>query len=185
MKLLVAVLLLCTLAACTVGAEPIRVTPRSDVPATIAVVSQMAEPKGNPPQPGEAAPEFSYSMNDGSARSLSMLRGRKMILNFWATWCEPCRAEMPDLQRLADTHQADLVVLGINKDQELDQILSFLPEVPVRYTLIANPKGDISERYGIRSLPMTYFINSDGSVAHVRIGFMEYAEMEQLLAELR
>lgn len=186
MKLLLLALAL-IMAGCTPATEPLNVTPRSDVPATIAVASRLVQPdeRADPPQPGMPAPDFTYRMNDGSTQSLSMLRGRKVVLNFWATWCEPCRAEMPDLQRLADARSADLTVLGVNKDQELDPILSFLPEVPVRYTLIANPDGDISERYGVRSLPMTYFINSDGSVAAMHIGFMDYTEMERQVANLR
>ncbi len=154
--------------------------------STIAVESQLVDSTvgSGLPLGGEKAPDFQYTMADGSVRKLSDLRGKKVLINFWATWCEPCRAEMADIQRIANERD-DLVVLGVNKLEQIDVIVPFARELGVSFLLIANPKGDISERYGANNIPLSYFINSDGTVGVRQLGIMDYDKIQRRLSALQ
>jgi thiol-disulfide isomerase/thioredoxin len=120
---------------------------------------------------GDTAPDFEYRTADGAVHRLSDLRGKVVVVNFWATWCGPCRQEMPDLQRVADGEQA--VVLGVNKLEAPEAIGPYAGEVGVRFTLVADRSGDIPERYGVRNLPTSFFIRPDGTVSDWRLGAMD------------
>lgn len=174
------------LAGCggTPAAPPASVLPSGA--ATIAIASKLLADSGQPaiPEQGQAAPDFEYTLADGTTHTLSQLRGKKVLLNFWATWCGPCRVEMPDLQQILG-ERSDVVVLGINKAQELDQIGPFAAELKVTFPLIANPDGDIAERYAAQLLPTSYFINSDGTIALRKTGVMNYQFIANHLDQLK
>lgn len=176
--------LLLGLAACGGTAAPSPVA--SAGAAQVAASSQLLADAGQSaiPQPGEIAPDFSYTLADGSTRTLAGLRGKQVLVNFWATWCGPCRMEMPDLQRALAEHP-NLVVLGVNKLETPEQIAAFAGELKVGFLLIANPSGDIPERYAAQLLPTSYFINSDGTIALRKTGVMDYQFMANHLAELK
>jgi thiol-disulfide isomerase/thioredoxin len=157
------------------------------VPHVIAPDSKLLDDSsaGAMPNVGESAPDFEYTLSDGTTHRLSELRGKRVLLNFWATWCEPCRAEMPDLQRAADTYGADVVILGINKLEPVAVIPPFADELQVRFPLIVNTKGDIANRYGARNIPTSFFINTDGTVGFRQIGVMDYDFVKQHLDQLK
>ena len=136
------------------------------------------------PEKGEAAPDFEYTLPDGSTHRLSDLRGKKVLLNFWATWCVPCRTEMPDLQQALGKY-SDVAVLGVNKAQDVEQLGPFASELKVGFPLIANPDGDIAARYAAQLLPTSYFINSDGTIALRKTGVMDYTFITNHLDELK
>lgn len=131
------------------------------------------------PVEGELAPDFSYTLPDGSEVRLSDLRGKQVLLNFWATWCLPCIEEMPEIQRALDESGGNLVVLAVNRNEMPEAIARFAPKVDVTFPLIPNIAGDIGDRYRVTSLPITYFINSDGTVAARQFGALS----ADLLAE--
>jgi thiol-disulfide isomerase/thioredoxin len=138
------------------------------------------------PDLGEPAPDFEYTLRDGSVVKLSDLRGKKVVINFWATWCEPCRDEMPDLQQLADEYGDSLVVLGVNRMQDLTTIEQFVSaEVPVTFPLVTNPDGSISNRYVARNLPTSFFVNTDGTIGGRRIGVMDYDYIKDQIENLQ
>jgi thiol-disulfide isomerase/thioredoxin len=167
-------LLVFALAACGGAATP-AAGPAG--PHTIATASQLADDSGpiDLPQVGQIAPDFQYTMPDGSTHLLSQLHGKKVLVNFWATWCGPCRSEMPDLQKALGETGDSLVVLGVNKAQELKEIAPFADELRISFPLIANPAGDIAGRYGAQNLPTSYFINSDGTIGLKKTGVMNYS----------
>ncbi|MBS1966958.1 MAG: TlpA family protein disulfide reductase [Chloroflexi bacterium SZAS-1] len=177
-------LFLLLLAAC--GGTPATTPVVSSGPQTIAVSSRIL-PGGAQdviPAQGEAAPDFEYTMPDGSTHTLSQLRGKKVLLNFWATWCGPCRSEMPDLQQTLSKY-SDVVVIGVNKAQTLDQLGPFANELGVTFPLITNLDGDIAERYAAKLLPTTYFINSDGTIALRKTGVMNAEFIANHIEELK
>jgi peroxiredoxin len=137
------------------------------------------------PQPGEPAPDFEFTRADGSTQRLSDLQGKKVVLNFWATWCTPCRDEMPALSQAASEQPDTLVVLGVNKNESVAKIATFAEEIPVVFPLIANPDGTISERYRISAIPVTYFIHTDGTIALRHTGVLDYAKLQEQLANVR
>jgi cytochrome c biogenesis protein CcmG/thiol:disulfide interchange protein DsbE len=160
-------------------------TPGIPLPANVAWDSRVVDGSGpGTIGTGDVAPDFTYTAADGSTHRLSELRGKVVIVNFWATWCIPCRQEMPDLQKIADERGGTIVVLGVNKLEALEAIVPFAKELGVGFTLITNPSGDISESYGIRNLPTTFFIKADGTVGEWKLGGVRYTEAEQILTAL-
>jgi peroxiredoxin len=113
---------------------------------------------------GEPVPDFRLDTPDGAELRLSDFRGQAVVLNFWATWCAPCRAEMPDLQALHDAHAAtgDLTVVGVDLQESGDSVSSFADELGLTFPLALDRSGDVAERYGLIGLPGTFFIDADG-----------------------
>ncbi len=154
-----------------------------DIPPGVAVESRMVDRGGGVPVAGEVAPDFAFTFADGETRRLSDLRGSKVVVNFWATWCAPCEEEMPDLQRLDE--RSDVVVLGVNRLELPEVIIPFAQERNLTFTLIANPDGDIAERYGAKNIPISYFINSDGTIGYRQLGIMTFDMMQEQVDRLR
>ena len=181
------VLALAALLAASCG--PGAAAPEPTVPAglrpTVAVRSKLLAPAGNVPQAGEHAPDFSFTTVDGASHTLSSLRGRTVLVNFWATWCAPCKEEMPELQRIADEYGGQVQVVGVNKLETLDAIGPFADDLDITFTLVANPEGDISDRYGAKNIPLTYFIDPGGTIGFVHIGVMTYDEAKAQIEQLR
>ncbi len=177
-------LLALTLAAC--GANPPAAVPTIKVGnVTLATDSAMIDKGSGRPAEGQVAPDFSYTLADGSRHALSELRGKRVLLNFWATWCTPCREEMPEFQQTAKANGDSLVVLAVNRNESPDVIATFGNEIGVTFALIANIAGDIGDRYGATSLPITYFINSDGTISSKQLGALSPTLLAKHLGNLR
>ncbi|GAB4211602.1 MAG: TlpA disulfide reductase family protein [Roseiflexaceae bacterium] len=173
------------LTSCGTSSGGAEVRLPEDAPANIAVGSQLVGRDG-PAVLGQPAPDFEYTMADGNTVRLSQLRGKKVLLNFWATWCEPCRSEMPDLEKVSQTYGDKLAVIGINKGEQADVFPAFLREIPVSFPLVANPKGDIALAYGVVSgIPQTVFVDSDGTVVSRHLAPMSYSAISQQLDQLK
>lgn len=140
---------------------------------------------GSAPAP-PAAPAFAGApVNGGSAASLLALRGRVVMLNFWATWCIPCRAEVPDLEHEYRAHQAEgVVVIGADYQEPREQVLPFLEEIGVTYPVLLD-SGTIHDAYGVHGLPETFVISRGGRIVVARVGAASRQTMEQELARAR
>jgi thiol-disulfide isomerase/thioredoxin len=109
------------------------------------------------------APLLALSDLDGRAWTLAALRGRPVMLNFWASWCEPCRAEMPSLDLLAARHERDgLVVLTVNFKDGVDTIRRFLDAVPLTLPVLLDRDGAVARAWGVSVLPTTLLIDRHG-----------------------
>jgi thiol-disulfide isomerase/thioredoxin len=183
-NLIATIALALALTAC--GSSQPATTPSSldagDV--TVASESTLIDKGSGRPANGEIAPDFSYTLADGNVQKLSELRGKRVVVNFWATWCLPCREEMPELQQVANEN-SDLVVLGVNRNEAPAAIAEFGNEVGVTFPLIADPAGDIGDRYRAISLPITYFINSDGTINSSQLGGLSSELLSKHLEELK
>jgi len=125
------------------------------------------------PITGELAPAYAATTLDGDTVSLESLRGSVVLLNFWATWCAPCRFETPFLQSLAEEYQADgLRVVGVSMDtgDPGDIIREFVEEYGVTYTILTDPQMMGMEIYQILGLPGTFLIDRDGVLRWMRYG---------------
>lgn len=125
------------------------------------------------PQRGFPAPGFELTTLDGQVISSDHLRGRPLILNFWASWCAPCRAEMPALQTVAEEyHETDLLILAVNatfQDRPAD-ISAFVSQHGLTFPILLDTEGRVNHLYQVHSLPTTFFIGRDGRIRDVVIG---------------
>lgn len=113
---------------------------------------------------GRAAPSLVAEDLDGKHWRLAELRGRAVLLNFWASWCEPCRTEMPSLQSLAEFNGPDrLVVLAINFKESAAQAGRFVQRAGIRLPVLRDPEGAIARAWDVRVFPTTILVGSDGT----------------------
>jgi len=136
------------------------------------------------------APDF--TLEDLSRKSVSLrnVRGKVVFLNFWATWCVPCREEMPAMERLHRELKGEgLEVIAVNYRETEKEIAPFLKELGLTFTALLDPDGRVSEEYGVWSLPLSYFVNRKGEFVGKAIGSRDWASQEakiffrQLLAK--
>jgi thiol-disulfide isomerase/thioredoxin len=127
-------------------------------------------------------PVPSGSMTDlqGSEWRLPAMRGRAVLLNFWASWCEPCKEEMPSLQALADRHADRLVVLTINLKESPEAIARFVRSSGLRLPVVRDADGSLARAWGVRIYPSTVLIDSKGRVRSVVRGGLDWAGAEGL-----
>ena len=181
-------LLALLLSACAGQTETTpTVQPGAAAPGAIIATNATLLDTGSPamPQVGEVAPDFQFTMPDGTIQKLSDLQGKKVVLNFWATWCEPCREEMPDLDKAYRKYGEDVVVLAVNKAEKVERIAAFSGQVPVSFPLIANPDADVADRYFTVNVPLTFFINTDGTIGARELKVMNYATIERTIQMLK
>lgn len=134
---------------------------------------------------GEIAPDFELTTLDGETVQLSDYRGERVMLNFWATWCPPCRAEMPDMQDLYD--EEDVVILAVNMtetESNLEEVPDFVDELDLTFPIPMDEEGDIMDAYQIQAYPTSYMIDSNGRIQFIALGALNHEQMLQLLEEM-
>lgn len=144
--------------------------------------TQTTEASG--PTVGSPAPSFTARLLDGGTFSLDghlENDGRPVIVNFWASWCRPCVAEMPALDAAADNN-SNVLFLGIAADDTEANASAFADEIGVGYPLGIDTTGIIAADYQVFGLPATYAIGSDGNIAEIAYGQLDEAEIEALIA---
>ena len=139
-------------------------------PSAVGVITNDIEVLGSGGRVGALAPDFRWIDPSGSARTLSGLRGRMVVLNFWATWCVPCREEMPALERAAVMHP-EVTFLEIDLQEDGATVRSFFDSLGLAHLEpLLDSNGSVTRRYGVASLPNTFFVDRDGVIAHLEIG---------------
>lgn len=125
------------------------------------------------PQQGFLAPDFELQTTTGETIKLSDLRGQAVLINLWATWCPPCRAEMPAIEKIHNEYKDDgLVVLAVNMTYQDTQsnIIPFTAEYGLTFPILLDQTGSVGTAYQLRSLPSSFFIGRDGIITEVVIG---------------
>jgi thiol-disulfide isomerase/thioredoxin len=132
---------------------------------------------------GESAPDFTSTTSDGETISLSDYRGSVVVVNFWATWCAPCKVEMPVLQEAED--EGKLVVLAVNAAGEsANEVNTYLDDLGVSFTAILDLDGKIVDQYGVRVYPTNVLVGSDGVVIAEQYGPLTTKLIDQYLADI-
>ena len=125
------------------------------------------------PQTGFLAPDFELKTIEGKSIKLSDLHGQPVLINLWATWCPPCRAEMQTLETVYNDYKDQgFIILAVNMTSQDDSqaIIPFVEEQGITYPILLDDKGEIAQAYQMKSLPSSYFIGRDGIVHEVVIG---------------
>ncbi|UOQ87189.1 TlpA disulfide reductase family protein [Gracilibacillus salinarum] len=138
-----------------------------------------AEEKDVGLQIGNLAPDFELQTLAGETVRLSDFRGEPVLLNFWATWCGPCRSEMPDMQRFhEDTGAAVLAINLTDTETNTQNVPDFQKEYALTFPILLDEDGKVSKRYEIRPIPTTYIIDSDGIIQFFVFGPLNYEQMK-------
>ncbi len=134
---------------------------------------------------GAPAPDFSVPLTSGEKVRLAELRGQPVWLTFWATWCPPCRSEMPDLQAVYETSQPGRYqYLAVNFGESLPTVQAYLREIGYTLPVALDTTTEVFRQYRVLGLPTHYFIDERGFLAEVYVGVLSRSQMEQRIAEL-
>jgi|GEM_PF-1098641 len=131
------------------------------------------------------APALALATLDGKNISLTDLRGQVVLVNFWATWCPPCRAEMPEIQNAYDKYRAqNFTVLAVDVAEDEATIAPFVQEFKLTFPILLDRDTAVSKKYSVLGLPTSFFIGRDGTIRAVNLGAMNRAYIESQLAPL-
>jgi len=133
---------------------------------------------------GHLAPDFTLSSIDGGDVTLSSMIGRPVVLNYWATWCPPCRLEMPHLQAASERYSGRVLFLGINQAESEQLIRDFRAEYALTYPLLLDPNLTAHNLYSVLNVPTTIFIDPQGVVREVIVGAVNAAVLQDRLERL-
>jgi len=169
--LVVAVVVLRSSDSTEASGEPTTTAPGRKEPLVI-----MPEQK-----PGPLTP-FSVTAFDGQALDSESLKGTPLVLNFWASWCVPCRKEMPAFQQVSDEMAGRIRIVGLASDDGEKQAREFAAARNITYSLAMAPDG-YSDEMGVFGLPSTFLVDADGNVVEAKYGELSYGELTSLIAE--
>ncbi|WP_002146326.1 redoxin domain-containing protein [Bacillus cereus] len=139
---------------------------------------------------GKSAPDFELTKLDGTNVKLSDLKGKKVILNFWATWCGPCQQEMPDMEAFYKEHKEKVEILAINytpseKGGGEEKVSNFAKEKGITFPILLDKNIDVTTAYKVITIPTSYFIDTKGVIQDKFIGPMTQKEMEKRIEKLK
>lgn len=131
--------------------------------------------------PGAAAPAFQLRSSGNTDLSLSDLKGQVVLINFWASWCGPCRQEMPVLEQLYKKYKAaGFTLLGVNVEPKSADAVGFLKSTPVSFPILFDPDSKVSKLYEVSGMPSTVILDRSGKVRYVHHGYKPGEESEYL-----
>jgi len=138
------------------------------------VPAEMVAARADPsplPRKGFAAPDFTLGTPAGQTITLSDLQGQVVLINFWASWCLPCREEMPAIQHVYEQYRDQgFVVLAVNLREEDAQVAAFVDQLELTFPVLMDRDGDVFDRYRVMALPSTFFVDRAGVIQGVAVG---------------
>lgn len=162
------------------GRNEVNVTGNTDVEGAAIVSSSKSGL-----EVGQKAPNFELQTLSGETIKLSDLKGKKVFINFWATWCAPCKEEMPEMQKFYDNHSDELEILAVNVESNPNTARKFMKKRNYSYPILLDTNSKVIQLYNISPIPTTYFVGTDGVIQQPRkLGPMTYDFMEEMLNKL-
>jgi peroxiredoxin len=154
--------------------------------ATLALAACGQRPEEEPaPVVGRRGPDFSLTSLDGEPVSLAALRGRPVVLNFFATWCVPCRYELPAFQAMAQRHaERGLAVLLVDLQEDPADVGQFLESLNVELPAAVDETGHVTKAYRVRGLPSTFFVDREGVIRAVQLGALDERALDSGVAKI-
>lgn len=141
----------------------------------------------NTPAPitGAPAPDFTLKNINGVEVSLGGLQGKPVLINYWATWCVPCKDEMPAIEAAYQEHKdSGLTVLAVNADEGLTEVTSFVKSLNLTFEVLMDPGLSVNEAYRVRAYPTSFFVGRDGTIVAMQIGVMTEAQLAENLDKI-
>lgn len=130
------------------------------------------------------APNFKLENLSGDKVQLIDLRGKTVMVNFWATWCIPCEAEMPLIEEYYQRYSPDLVVLAVNADEPPEDVKRFVDNLQLSFEILLDPGSRIDHLYQVRAFPTTFFVDKDGMIRFQHIGLLQEKQLAAYLEEI-
>lgn len=144
---------------------------------------------GAAPSAPTPAPDFTLPARDGGEVRLSELKGQVVMINFWATWCGPCRQEMPLLEQLQAKYEPlGFTLLGVNVEPDSTAAVAWLKGVPVTFPILFDTRNTVAESFGVQGMPSSVFVDREGRVRYVHRGYKsgdeaQYADLIRSLVK--
>jgi peroxiredoxin len=136
------------------------------------------------PARGLPIADFELTSLSGGTVKLSQFRGQAVMINFWGTWCPPCRNEMPLLQSVYETNQPDLVILAVNVNDTVGSVERFVEEMGLTFPILMDDTGSVRSQFQVRGYPTTYFIDREGVLREQFIGELNQEQIDEYLAKI-
>ena len=139
---------------------------------------------------GDLPPDFELTTLDGESLKLSELKGKKVVLNFWATWCPPCKAEMPHMQNYyrssAEEDNVEIVAVNLtdSENRGVKVVQEFIDSYGLTFKIPLDEKGVVGEAYQVFQIPTTYMLNTDGTISQIVKGPMDESTLKTLIDDL-
>ncbi len=133
---------------------------------------------------GKNAPDFELQDLSGKYIQLSDFRGKNVVLNFWASWCPPCREEMPEFQRIYSENQDTIVVIGVNLQESQVNAESFVHKLGITFPILLDPNAHVKDMYNVFTQPVTYFIDANGKIVDKKFGPLTAEEINEKIAKM-
>lgn len=138
---------------------------------------------------GNLAPDFALQTLEGKSITLSSLKGKKVILNFWASWCPPCRQEMPDMEKFyKENNNGEIEILAVNltdAEKSRADVPTFMKTNGITFPVVLDEKGKVGQLYNVSSIPASFIIDSKGVIQKKLVGPMTYESMKSMLTAIR
>ena len=126
---------------------------------------------------GNQAPDFTLKNIYGEKVNLKELQGKKVFLNFWASWCKPCEKEMPDIQKLYKNYGDKIEIIAVNMGEKKKTVMNFLEMRGYNFPILLDSNRELSSKYLVRAVPTSYFLDSEGIIMNKHIGLLNYEQM--------
>jgi peroxiredoxin len=141
---------------------------------TLLVALALASPPALAVEAGQLAPSFSLASTSGEIVSLDTLRGKVVLVDFWASWCGPCKRSFPWMAEMQRRYGSrGLAIVAVNVDKKRSDADRFLQAVPAPFTVVFDAAGSVPAAFGVPGMPTSYLIDASGRIAHVEQGFRD------------
>lgn len=161
--------------------------PPATAQATHTPLAQPTSKTSRPVPPEAGAPAYDFTLKDLAGQSVSLgdLRGKKVMLNFWATWCGPCRVEIPSMVKLYDEfHSRGFEILAVNLREDSAKVSQFAREYDMRFPILLDKGGVVSSNYFVHGIPTSVFIDDAGTIQNVHVGTLSESAMRKYVVDL-